>query len=64
MHIGGDLMLIGSQEGLRVAAKIAYVSLAYVVGNKVATGGAFSEVRQFIVEGRPEGVARIFVNRD
>jgi hypothetical protein len=32
VHIGGDLMIVGSQEGLRTVAKIAYVGLAHLVG--------------------------------
>jgi hypothetical protein len=63
VHIGGDLVVIGSPEGLRTAAKIAYVGLAHLVGVKVAASDAFWEVRRFIVEGRPEGVARFFVNK-
>lgn len=35
VHIGGDLMVIGSPEGLRTVAKIAYVGLAHLVGVKV-----------------------------
>jgi hypothetical protein len=62
VHIGGDLMVIGSQEGLRTAAKIAYLGLARLVGIRAATGDAFSEVRKFILEGKPEGVARFFTN--
>jgi hypothetical protein len=56
-------MVIGSQEGLRTVAKIAYVGLAHLVGVKVAAGDAFREVRQFIVEGKPETVARLFINK-
>jgi hypothetical protein len=63
VHIGGDLMAIGSPEGLRTAAKIAYVGLAHLVGVKVAAGDAFREVRQFILECKPEGVAHIFTNK-
>jgi hypothetical protein len=63
VHIGGDLMVIGSQEGLRTVAKIAYVGLAHLVGVKVAASEAYREVRQFILEGRPEGVARLFINK-
>src|SRR5437764_9253119 len=32
VHVGGDLMVIGSQEGLRTVAKIDYVGLARLVG--------------------------------
>ena len=63
VHIGGDLMVIGSQEGLRTVAKIAYVGLARLVGVRVAAGDAFKELRQFILEGTPEGVARLFTNK-
>jgi hypothetical protein len=63
VHIGGDLMVIGSPEGLRTAAKIAYVGLVHLVGMKVAAGEAFKEVRQYILEGKPEGIARIFINK-
>lgn len=64
VHIDGDLMVIASMEGLRAAAKIAYVGLAHLVGTRVATNEAFKEVRQFILEGKPEGVARFFINRN
>jgi hypothetical protein len=63
VHISGDLMVIGSQDGLRTAAKIAYVALAYIVGVKVAASDAFTEVRSYILEGRPNGVARLFINK-
>lgn len=62
IHIGGDLMVIGSQAGLRTVAKIAYVGLAHLVGTNIAAGDAFREIRQFILEGKPEGVAQIFIN--
>lgn len=63
VHIGGDLMVIGSQEGMRTVAKIAYVGLAYLVGVRIAVGNAFEELRQFVLEGKPEGVARLFTNK-
>lgn len=63
VHIGGDLVVIGSQEGLRSAAKIAYVGLAYLAGAKFATGEAFGDVRRFILRGKSEGSARIFTNK-
>lgn len=62
VHVGGDLRGIGSQEGLRTVAKIAYVGLARLVGVRIAAGDAFREVRQFILEGMPEGVSRLFTN--
>ncbi len=63
VHVGGDLMVIGSPEGLRTVAKIAYVGLAHLAGVRLAAGDAFREVRQFIREGQPEGVARSFINK-
>jgi len=62
VHIGGDLMTIGSTEGLRTAAKIAYVGLAYMAGTKVAAGDPFSEVRAYIGEGKGTGISRLFIN--
>ena len=63
VHIGGDLMVIGSQDGLRTVAKIAYVALAYIVGVRVAVGDAFMEVRSYILKGTPDTVARLFINK-
>jgi hypothetical protein len=36
IHIGGELRIIGSDEGLRTAAKIAYVGLAFRMGERMA----------------------------
>jgi hypothetical protein len=55
-------MVIGSPEGLRTVAKIAYVGLAHLVGVQVAAGEVFRDVRQLILQGKPGGVARFFVN--
>ncbi len=63
VHIGGDLRVVGSQEGLRTVAKIAYVGLAQLAGVTIAAGDAFKEVRQFILGGGPEGVAKLFTNK-
>lgn len=63
VYIGGDLMVIGSPEGLRTVTKIAYVGLAHLVGVKVAVGDAFKEVRHLILEGKPEGVTRFFTHK-
>jgi hypothetical protein len=51
VHIGGDLMVIGSEDGLRNAAKIAYMGLAYRAGVKVALGDSFNELRDYIAQG-------------
>jgi hypothetical protein len=61
--VGGDLIVIGSQEGLRTVAKIGYAGLARLVGVRVAAGDAFNEVRQFILDNKPEGIARLFTNK-
>jgi hypothetical protein len=61
IHFGGDLMVIGSQGGLRTIAKIAYVGLAYKAGPKMALSNAFDEIRSYISEGRGAGMARTFV---
>lgn len=63
VHIGGDLIEIGSDAGLRTAAKIAYVGLAYLAGVGTALSQAFHEVRLYIRNGKPEGVSRLFVNK-
>jgi hypothetical protein len=64
VHIGGDLMIVGSKEGLQTVAKVAYIGLAHLMGSRIATGDAFAIVRDFIQRGSPKGVARIFVNTD
>src|SRR5439155_6294932 len=61
IHLGGDLKFIGSEEGLRVVAKMAYVGLAYRTGVKLALSDAFKEVREYIREGKGKGVVRLFV---
>jgi len=61
IHIGGDLNEIGSANGLRTAAKIAYVGLAYVAGVGLAIGDSFDQVRNFIMNGEGQE-ARLFVN--
>jgi hypothetical protein len=63
VHVGGDLMVVGSRDGLRTAAKIAYVGLANLVGVKSAASAAFDEARSYVLGGKPDGVARLFVNK-
>jgi len=50
-HVSSDLKFIGSEEGLRVAAKIAYMTLARVAGLAFAGGPAFSMLRDYIKNG-------------
>ncbi|MGC1223644.1 MAG: HNH endonuclease [Candidatus Sulfotelmatobacter sp.] len=62
IHIGGDLKEIGSLNGLRTVAKIAYVGLAYFAGVRLAIGDSFGQVRNFIMKGSGMPAARQFVN--
>jgi hypothetical protein len=62
VHVGGELELIGSSEGLRTASKIAYADLVFRAGAKFAMGDAFKEIRGYIVEGTGKPTARSFVN--
>jgi hypothetical protein len=62
IHLGGDLEEIGSSNGLRTAAKIAYVGMTYKTGPKFASGDAFNNIRKFIVDGTGKGLSRLFVN--
>jgi hypothetical protein len=61
VHISGDLKEIGSANGLRSVAKIAYVGLAYFAGATLAIGDSFDQVRNFIMNGAGHS-ARLFVN--
>ncbi|MFY9561877.1 MAG: hypothetical protein WAQ52_16705 [Terriglobales bacterium] len=62
IHIGGDLKVIGSGEGLRAVAKMAYVGLAYRAGVKLAMSDAFTEVRNYIRDGTGSALATLFVH--
>jgi hypothetical protein len=62
IHIEGDLKEIGSDVGLRVAAKIAYIGMAYLVGSGLALSDSFNQARTFIREGTGKSIARLFVN--
>src|SRR5271165_997295 len=62
IHIGGDLKEVGSDVGLRVAAKIAYVGMAYQFGTGLALSDSFHQARAYIREGSGEPAARLFVN--
>ncbi len=61
IHIGGDFNEIGSANGLRTAAKIAYVGLAHFAGVGLAVGDSFDQIRNFIMTGAGQA-ARLFVN--
>lgn len=63
IHVSGDLKFIGSPEGLRTAAKIGYVALAYITGTVFAAGPAFSTVRAYIKNGGTKPSARLFIHQ-
>jgi hypothetical protein len=62
VHFGGDIHLVGCAEGLRMAAKIAYVGLARYCGMALATSEQLSDVRRYVLEGTGTPVARLFLN--
>jgi hypothetical protein len=61
VHIGGDLMFVGSSEGFRTVSKIVYVGLAFRAGARLAMGDAFEEVRAYVRDGIGKPTARLFV---
>jgi hypothetical protein len=62
VHVSGDLKFIGSEEGLRTAAKIGYTTLARTAGLGFAAGPAFGAVRDYIKNGGPKPCARLFIH--
>jgi hypothetical protein len=62
VHFGGELRYLGSSEGLRTAAKIAFVGLAYRAGVILASGDSFQTVRTYIKDGAGTPCARLFSN--
>lgn len=62
IHVSGDLKFIGSPEGYRTAAKIAYMGLAFLAAIPTAMGNAFDKVRTYIRVGTGEPSARLFVH--
>jgi len=63
IHFGGDLEKIASSEGLRTAAKTAYVGLARFAGTGFVRSDAFAGVREYIKSGTGAHKSRLFVNR-
>ncbi len=61
VHLGGDLEICSSREGLRNAAKIAFLGLVRIVGAKRVLDEEFNAIRQFIVSGKGDGLVRLFV---
>jgi hypothetical protein len=62
IHVGGDLEEIGSSNGLRTAAKIAYVGMTCKTGLQFASSDVFIDVRKYIMDGTGEEISRLFVN--
>jgi hypothetical protein len=62
VHCGGDFRYIGAPEGLRTAAKIAFIGLAYRAGGALAAGHSFENVRNYIRSGIGAAHARLFLN--
>jgi len=62
IEVKGDLKVIGSQDGLQTAAKIAYVGLAFCAGSVFAASDAFARVREYIKTGNGPSPARLFVH--
>lgn len=63
IHVSGDLKFIGSQEGLRTVAKIAYTGLAFQAGVPIVLGDSFTQVRAYIKDGEGKPSARLFVHK-
>lgn len=62
VEVSGDLKVIGSVEGLRTAAKIAYIGMAFCAGSVFAASDAFETVREYIRTGNGASPARLFVH--
>jgi hypothetical protein len=62
VHFGGEFGYIGTPDGLRTAAKIAFVGMAYKVGGTFASSDAFEPVRNYIKDGTGAACARLFLN--
>lgn len=60
--MGGDLKVIGSHDGLRTAAKIAYIGMAFCAGSVFSASDAFAGVREYIKTGKGASPARLFIH--
>jgi hypothetical protein len=63
IEVSGELKVIGSPEGLRTAAKIAYVGMAFCTGSVFAASDAFTRVREYIKTGNGAPPARLFIHK-
>ncbi len=62
VEVSGDLRVIGSIDGLRTAAKIAFIGLAFCGGSVFAASEAFEAVREFIRSGKGTSPSRLFIH--
>jgi hypothetical protein len=62
LEVAGELKVIGSPDGLRTAAKIAYVGMAFCAGSVFAASDAFAGVREYIKTGKGPSPARLFIH--
>jgi len=62
VEVSGDLRVIGSIDGLRTAAKIAFIGLAFCGGSVFAASEAFAAVRDFIRFGKGTSSSRLFIH--
>jgi hypothetical protein len=61
VHLGGELEVCSSTEGLRNAAKIAFLGLVLRVGAKRVLGEEFNAIREFILHGKGDALVHLFV---
>jgi hypothetical protein len=64
VHLGGELMVIGTSNGLRTASKIALMGLAFRAGCNLARSNAFDELRTYVTKGNGNPPARLFVHQE
>lgn len=62
VEVAGELRVIGAPEGLRTAAKIAYIGMAFCAGSVLASSDAFKDVREYIRTGKGASPASLFIH--
>jgi HNH endonuclease len=61
VHLGGELEVCSSSQGLRNAAKISFLGLVRQIGPKMVLVEGFNPIRRFIMSGEGNGLVRLFV---
>lgn len=61
VHLGGELEVCSSQDGLRNAAKIAFLGLVRQIGANRVLGDEFNAIRRFIRFGQGDSPVRLFL---